>query len=488
MAAENQDTTQSPPSRTPDVGLLRSVRGGAVAGDHPTKDTSLRVLVGPATEKQHNTIRPGLFPIACWRAEDMNFEFGSSFPMPDLAPGMAAFKEIFDSHTLTDEQVKQQVQPLAEQPGGQQPQPTTTPISRTPPVSLFGHADPVGNEEYNKTLSGQRAQAIYALLVRDLDAWETLHTDAEWGNRSCQLMLDALGFGCPRNDGTIDEPTKEAAKRFQKRHNLTESGSFDKPTRRRLHEVYMDFLCSDASDKPYKLDPKQFLGQGAAGGKASYQGCGEFNPIMLFSAREKEIYDQAKNQSERNNENAPNRRVVALLFRPGIKIDPSSWPCPTASEKTQGCRKRFWSNSKDRLKNTSERREFSKGDGTFGCRFYDRMSTGSPCERGVEDYTSVIALRVVSVEEQSCLSNESIRIRGHGLDIFAETDDNGYFFRAPVPSGDYTIEFQDVRVSIPSLPYGSEAHVLHAPHSLLPRRWGDGFFKAPITIKELEGS
>jgi hypothetical protein len=30
--------------------------------------------------------------------------------------------------------------------------------------------------------------------------------------------------------------------------------------------------------------------------------------------------------------------------------------------------------------------------------------------------------------------------------------------------------------------------VLHAPHSLLPRRWGDGFFKAPITIKELEGS
>ena len=472
MAAEDANAAQGEASPAPVFGLLRSVRGRAVAGDHPPKETSLRVLVGPATETQHNTIRPGLFPIACWRAEDMNFEFGSSFPMPDLAPGMAAFKEIFDAHTLTDEQAP----------------PGSTPLSRTPPVSLFGHADPVGNEEFNKTLSGHRSQAIYALLVRDLDAWDTLHTDAEWGNRSCQLMLEALGFPCPRNDGTIDEPTKQTTKRFQLRHGLSDSGSFDKPTRRRMHELYMEYLCADASAKPYKLDPKQFLGQGAAGGKAAYQGCGEFNPVMLFSSREKEVYNQAKNLSERNNENAPNRRVVALLFRPGSKIDAASWPCPQASEKTQGCRKRFWSNSKDRLKNGNERREFSKGDGTFGCRFYDRMSTGSPCERGVEDYTSIIALRIVSVQEQSCLSNELIRIRGHGLDIFAETDDNGYFFRAPVPSGDFKIEFQDVSVAFPSLPYGSEAHVLHVPHSLLPQRWGAGFFEAPITIQEQEGA
>jgi hypothetical protein len=300
-------------------------------------------------------------------------------------------------------------------------------------------------------------------------------------------MLDALDYPPGRTDGTIDEKTKSALKAFQKRHALSENGSFDKPTRRRLHEVYMDYLCADASERPFKLDAAHFLGSGASGGKASYQGCGEFNPVMLFSSQEKEVYDQAKNQLERNNENAPNRRVVALLFRPGSRIDAASWPCPTASEKTAGCRKRLWSDSKERLKNGELRREFSKGDGTFGCRFYDRMSTGSPCERGVEEYTSVIALRLVSVEEQSCLDHEVIRIRGHGLDILAETDDNGYYFRGPVPSGDYTISFQDVRVAFPSLPFGSEAHVLHAPHSLLTRRWGDGFFRTPITIEEAEG-
>lgn len=476
MAAESDSLTNAqtgdeapPPPRV--FGLLRSVRGGAVAGDHPVNETSLRVLVGPATENQHNTVRPGLFPIACWRAEDMNFEFGSSFPMPDLAPGMVAFKEIFDAHTLTKEEA-----------------PTdSTDLTRSPPVSLFGHADPVGDEEYNKTLSGHRARAIFALLIRDLDAWESLHTDAEWGDRSCQLMLETLGFPCGRADGTIDDPTRQAAKRFQKREGLSQSGSFDKPTRRRMHELYMDVLCADASGAPYKLDKAQFLGKGAEGGKAAYQGCGEFNPVMLFSAHEKEVYDQAKNRSERNNENAPNRRVVALLFRPGTKIDPAKWPCPKASEQTAGCRKRFWSDADKRLKNGDERREFMKGDGTFGCRFYDRMSTGSPCERGVEDYTSVIALRIVSVEEESCLSAESIHIRGHGLDIRAETDDNGYYFRAPVPSGDYTIEFQDVKCVFPSLPFGSEAHVLHAPHSLLPERWGPGFFELPSSLPPEDG-
>ncbi len=468
MAAEDTTPTsaEATPPPAPVFGLLRSVRGGALAGDHPPKETSLRVLVGPATEAQHNTVRPGLFPIACWRAEDMNFEFGSSFPMPDLAPGMVAFKEIFDAHTLTKEEAP----------------PDSTEFTRTPPVSLFGHADPVGDEEYNKTLSGHRARAIHALLVRDVDAWDTLHTDAEWGDRACQLMLTSLGFNGIRTDGTIDDATKQITKRFQTREGLGTSGAFDAPTRHRMHEMYMDVLCADAAGKPYKLDKAQFLGQDSAGGKASYQGCGEFNPVMIFSAHEKEVYDRPKNRAERNNENAPNRRVVALLFRPGTKIDPAKWPCPKASEKTQGCRKRFWSDSTKRLKNGDERREFMKGDGTFGCRFYDRMSTGSPCERGIDDFTSVIAIRIVSVQEESCLSNEPVRIRGHGLDIQAETDDNGYYFRGPVPSGDYTIEFQDVKCNLPSLPFGSVAHVLHAPHTLLPERWGPGFFQTPTTL------
>lgn len=468
MAAEeeNQNTGEETPPPERVFGLLRSVRGGAVAGDHPVREAALRVLVGPATEDQHNTVRPGLFPIACWRAEDMNFEFGSSFPMPDLAPGMVAFKEIFDAHTLTEEEAPQ----------------GSTDLTRTPPVSLFGHADPVGDQEYNKTLSGQRARAIYAMLVRDMDAWETLHTDAEWGDRSRQLMLETLGFPCGRADGTVDEPTRQATRRFQAREGLGTSGNFDTPTRRRVHELYMDTLCADATGKAYTLERAQFLGQGAADGKAGYQGCGEFNPVMLFSAHEKQFYDEAKHRGERNNENAPNRRVVALLFRPGTKIDPAMWPCPKASEGTHGCRKRFWSDADKRLKNGDGRREYMKGDGTFGCRFYDRMSTGSPCERGVEDYTAVISVQLKSDAEVNSWGEREIHVRGHGLDIHGQTDENGYYFRAPVPSGDYTLEVGDATCTLPSLPFGSEPHVLHVPYSLLPDTWGPGFFEGPSDL------
>src|SRR4051812_28973462 len=90
--AQQEETPAAPPRPQ---GEVVSLLPGAVAGSHPPRDTSLHVLAGPATEKQFNTIRPALFPIACWRAEDMNFEFASSFPLPDLVQGMTALKIIF---------------------------------------------------------------------------------------------------------------------------------------------------------------------------------------------------------------------------------------------------------------------------------------------------------------------------------------------------------------------------------------------------------
>jgi tetratricopeptide (TPR) repeat protein len=45
---------------------------------------------------------------------------------------------------------------------------------KKPPLSIFGHADPVGDDDYNKKLSGRRAAAIYALIARRPDIWEDI--------------------------------------------------------------------------------------------------------------------------------------------------------------------------------------------------------------------------------------------------------------------------------------------------------------------------
>ncbi len=87
--------------------------------------------------------------------------------------------------------------------------------------------------------------------------------------------------------------------------------------------------------------------------------------------------------TERNDANAPNRRVMVLLFRPGSRVIPNKWPCPRADEGTLGCRKRFWSDGEKRrgLHLPDEDRKFEKTKDTFACGFYQRLSDGSPCER-----------------------------------------------------------------------------------------------------------
>jgi hypothetical protein len=463
-----------------------------VAGDHPVRDVGLRVLAGPTTQDHFNTIRPGLFPIACWRAEDLNFEFGSSFPIPELAQGMVAFREIFDAHYEVDpDQAAPAESAPPPDPAGAHgastaPVPCVTlPIGRHPPLSLFGHADPVGDDAYNKALSGRRARAIHALLIRDVDAWKSLYDDDDWGDSSSQRILETLGYPCGRIDGTVDQRTKDATKAFQRDNGLGQSGNLDTTTRAKMYAKYMDVLCADAVGRPFKLAKEHFLGKGSDSGfKADFQGCGEFNPVMIFSRDEQEHFDKPENRGERNNENAVNRRVVALLFRPHTTIDVSSWPCPKATEGTSGCIKRLWSDHSKRRSNTDLRREFAKNQGTFACRFYDRMSVGSPCERGAEAYAAILSVRLVSESEVYVWSDREIAIRGHGLNITTRTDDKGCYFRAPVPSGDYTLRVGDATCILPALPFGSEPHVLHVPYALMPDTWGAGFFRTPVDLPE----
>lgn len=326
-----------------------------MAAAHPDAPAAGVAAVAPATNGQRNTFRMRLVPKACWKIEDLRFEFDSSFLLPEAAPEFKLLEELIDSHKRGDEK---------------------------PPLSIFGHADPVGNDDYNKKLSGRRAIAVYGALVRRADLWERLYAEPQggdhWGTRHVQLMLAALDHDPGRTDGKLDDPTKAAIKAFQEEQGLTADGAAGPKTRAKLFPAYMDFLCG----KDLALEPQDFIGKGAdPDGKADYQGCGEFNPILLFSKDEAKELSKPARLEERNLENAPNRRVMVFLFFPGRSVDPSAWPCPRASEGVGGCKARFFSNAEERRANGDERREFAKTPDTFACRFYHRFATDSPCER-----------------------------------------------------------------------------------------------------------
>ena len=325
--------------------IHRTIGGIAGTSNDPVMP-SLRVA--PATDQQHNTLRPRLVPLACWKVEDVRFEFDSSFPRPEIGQELPALGALIDQHTVDG--VK-------------------------PPVSLFGHADPVGDEEYNKKLSGRRAKAMYALLCRDVDKWEELYTQPLGGDnwqtlRAVDVMLYAVGYGA----------SVEMVKKFQSDHGLTSDGVVGPNTRKALYRAYMDALC------PFTVEKKDFLGGGVdAKGKGDYQGCSEFNPLLVFSKDEEKLYASNPNKTARNEANAPNRRVLALLFRPGVMVTPDAWPCPRADEGCAGCRKRFFVEGDARRSPTDERRFAHETDDTFACRFYHILTHRSPCERPLGD-------------------------------------------------------------------------------------------------------
>ena len=84
-------------------------------------------------------------PIACWRLEDLRFEFGSSFIKPEAAMEFTQLAEL-----------------VKEQPKSS--------------LSIFGHADPIGLDENNKKLSGRRAAAVYAMLTRKTEIFEDIYS------------------------------------------------------------------------------------------------------------------------------------------------------------------------------------------------------------------------------------------------------------------------------------------------------------------------
>jgi len=366
---------------------------------------ALRVLAGPATGNESNRIRSAIIPLACWALGDIRFTFDSSFVIPEARTEFQVLAQLIAEH--------REKSPAG--PAGKK--------LRPPPLSIFGHADPTGNDDYNKALSGRRAAAIYGALTRRTEVWEDLFSNKGsfaqpapgdvWGDPAIQSMRTAL--------------------------NRAESGKTTAAQRKSLFLEYMDFLCVDDQLKPFQIDPAEgFLGQRRdASGKGDYQGCSEFNPILLLSRADKQKFDQEKDHTRRDAANAPNRRVVVLLFRPGSKITPTLWPCPRAKEPTAACRKRFFSDGENRRSNQENKREFKDKEDTFACRFYHRLLTRSPCERtkhrevfryGIEigvnfPWTDEAKLRIVSEDgkqEKLFAKNQGVQAGTHRMFSFVE--------------------------------------------------------------------
>lgn len=315
---------------------------------------SYRLRLAPTSESESNALREQLLPAACWRMDDVLIEFESSIVLPGAAGAFSLLKVLKDAHTGA-------------------------------PISLFGHADPVGQDEYNKQLSGRRATAVYALLIRRTAMWEQLYShaagDDKWNPRALQVMLAHLGYSAGPPGDTMDDLTREGLTAFRRDQSLGPGATNDAATREKLFRAYMDSICKDLNGNQFVLDPAtDFLGKGAdAQGKGDYQGCGEFNPVLMFSATEDSTYSAASDKTARNQDNAPNRRVIGFLFMPGTTIDTARWPCPRASEGPAGCRKRFWSDSVTRRAFQLNRRTHEADHNTYACRFYERIAVDTPC-------------------------------------------------------------------------------------------------------------
>jgi hypothetical protein len=308
-----------------DTGSVLHADENGVVGEHP-QATARPFFASPALGGQANTLAMDIRPIACLNLGDILFEFDSSVVRE---PAGAL---------------------LAQLPGLRQKY--ASPSGDLPVVSVFGHADPTGTDNYNKTLSGRRSTAVYALLVHNPSLWDTLYNTPFGGdNWSKKMDLSAIAtrVGLPAGSSRQD-----------------------------IFTSYMQLLC------PQPLDKTDFLGRGAdSGGKADYQGCGEFNPLLMLSAPDL----QTMPNDVRDAANLINRRVVIFLFRPELKIAPASWPCPTATEGVAGCRARFFLNAKQRLTpGPTRRRHYGPLDETFACRFYDRLAANSPCEQILRMY------------------------------------------------------------------------------------------------------
>ena len=343
--------------------------GNSMAAQHALYSrTPLNVAPTDGSTK-FNAIRIPLIPVACARLNDPAFAFDSSFVAPSFRGELGTLSGI-----------------VAANPGC--------------PAAVFGHCDPAGSDALNKTLGDRRAIATYAVLTRQPDLWAYLHDNPQvgdtWDLHMVQTMLASLpdATGTPYYAGTVNgqnsSQTIDAVKRFQGDSGLSADGDAGRDTRKALYGAYMDWLCTPAGTDPtatppptpFHMQPGDFLGgAGAQPGdlpKMSLQSCGKYNPVVLLPSSEMSQSDT----NSRNEDDAPNRRVILFFFAKGTTLADGQWPCPKVKESNAACSSNFWPDGDTRRKNGDTRREYKVTRDTMACRFYDRFARRSPCEWG----------------------------------------------------------------------------------------------------------
>jgi len=385
-------------------GLISESDAGIFA-NHPPRPLFPAPVAPTSAEEPNafNLIRQPLSPVACANLPDRHFQFDSSAPVPEPGRPLELLREAFQAFAAK----------LLEFPRS--------------PLSIFGHADPVGKDLYNKFLSERRARAIFAILVRQEDIWERLFRVQEgspgddWKLNTLQRMLDHVGFEPGNFDGRLDTQTRSALEDVRlglptapdRQPVSPPVGRSDTATRKILFRRYMETVCPNPpGTNLFPLPPERFLGDFKSH-RGVLQGCSSFNPQLLLTRDEETELKRAAEvgKAVRDAANEPNRRVIAFLFPPGTTIDPKRWPCPTAAEsdaRVSGCRARFWSDGEKRRAThfNQHRREFGKAvplakalltpddpelardlareETTFGCRFYHGIALHSPCERDLK--------------------------------------------------------------------------------------------------------
>jgi hypothetical protein len=173
-------------------GTIHRVTDGGIAADHIEVPFPPAFVTATHSGKEHNTLKQSIIPIACWRAHDMRFKFDSSFVLPEIATEIGLLKDLIDSHSVKDEQG----------------------VEHKLALSVFAHADPTGSDDYNKALSGRRAQAIYALLTRKTELWEELFNQPgdHWGKDALGTMLDTVTPDAPAQPSSVGAPKPANAK------------------------------------------------------------------------------------------------------------------------------------------------------------------------------------------------------------------------------------------------------------------------------------
>ncbi len=303
-------------------------------------------------------------PLAVWSLGAVHFGFDSSFILPSAAAKIADFKA-----------------EIAKHPGAA--------------LAVFGHADPVGEDDANKGLSGRRAFAMWCLLAKDPTGWTQLASADKWDLRTTQTMLAHLkdkAASAPYYGGSIDgltgPKTESAIKAFRAGNSLGNGTTLDAKSKEVLYKAYMESVC-EVTCKPEDFvgDPKDTKRQWAC------VGCSEFNPVLVFDKSDDARFRNASDKTERNAKNAPNRRATVFLFPAGAKGPGNvEFPCPQWSEGVAACRKQFFEDADKRRNPSDAERTWDKDKDTFACKFYAELGENREPEEEYQDENTLSVL------------------------------------------------------------------------------------------------